>query len=107
MKLFAEYSERKVGLVRVWMKSWTARGWEPQLLSRKEVLEAGNPQKAARARGGGAVGDASVINYGYRARKGAAPRVKQFGKPGWESADLVRFPAGATESQVLECGRCL
>lgn len=100
MKVFALFSPDKAALVRVWARSWAARGWRPQVLTEREVREAGSPRKAARARGGGVLTDLQVINFGYR--RGGKKARKTHGKPGWESADLVVFPASFTEQDVRD-----
>lgn len=107
MRVFAVYSGSKAALVRVWAKSWEARGWVPQLLSEREVRQHGNPRRASVARGGGHLTDLCWINFSLTPRRRAQRTVKKFSRPGWESADLVRFPATATEQQVRECGRAL
>lgn len=107
MKVFAVFSERKAGLVKVWADSWESRGWTPQLLSAREIEIHGSPRAAARARGGGLVGDIRVINFAYPVRRRPRRRIVWFGKPGWQTAALVRFRSDCSGSQVLECGRPL
>lgn len=107
MKVFAEYSSGKAGLIRVWAQSWEAAGWEPQLLSEREVLDAGSARLAAKARGGGLLVDICTINFGLRFRSPASRRAVVFGKRGWADANLVKFPADFTEQQVWDCGRKL
>jgi hypothetical protein len=106
-KVFAAYSREKVGLVRVWMESWERRGWRPQLLSVKEIQGAGSVRKAAEDRGGGVLADLLIINFGFWSRDRAPLRSTRINRAGWESAALVRFSPGASETEIRECGRCL
>lgn len=107
MKAFAAFSERKAGLVGIWARSWSARGWVPKLISEREIEVHGSARAAMRARGGGLLTDLRVINYSYPARKRPARRVVRMGDPGWLTARLVRFEWWATEARVRECGRDL
>ena len=107
MKVFSVFSERKAGLIKVWAQSWEARGWTPQLISERELETEGSVRAAIRARGGGVLADVLVVNFEYPARRRPPRRVVGFGKPGWKMARLVRFPAGATEEQIRNCGRSL
>lgn len=100
MRVFAQFSERSAGLVKVWAKSWAARGWTPQLLSAQEVSACGSARAAARRRGGGLLADLRVINYGYPSRRCPRRRVVAFNAAGWQDALLVRFSSTATEADV-------
>ena len=97
----------------LWDRSWTAQGWRTQVLSVKEVAEAGgNPAKAMRRRcvrlgvPFARLVDLSVINFGFPPCR-RKPRVANFLRRGWQVAPLVRFPTGATEDTVFACGRRL
>lgn len=105
MKVFAVFSGKKAGMVKIWARSWAAHGWTPRLLSEKEVRLAGTPRAAARARGGGLLADLGVINFGYPVRNRPRRRVIRWASTGWTDALLVRFPEGTTEERILECGR--
>lgn len=107
MKVFAVFSERKAGLIKVWSRSWEAHGWTPQLISSKELAVMGSVRAAARARGGGLLADLQVINFDYPSRKRPRRRILAYGCPGWEKARLVQFPSEATEEDVQKCGRPL
>jgi hypothetical protein len=100
MKVFADYEESEAPLLRVWVRSWTARGWEPRLLSYPPTrfhpqMKPGTFLKVLPR----------VINFSFRPSRKGLPRVIGYGKRGWKTAALVRFPAGTTEDQVLTCGR--
>lgn len=88
--VIARYCEKDLPLARIWLRSWKARGW------RTGVRLAG---KGISLR---------VINFSLP-RRGAPEKLvsKKFGSRGWESSPLVKFPAGATEEDVLSCGRPL
>ena len=75
------------------------------MVSEREIAEHRTPRRAIKARGGGHLTDVCVINFSCTPRTRARRVVSRFGKPGWESADLVRFPATATEQDVRDCGR--
>jgi len=107
VKVFAAYSEQRAPLVRVWMESWSSRGWTPQLLSAKELVEHGSLRRAVEARGGGVLADVLVINFSYPTRRQPLLRAVRFGRAGWERAPLVRFPRGVTEEEIRDCGRVL
>jgi len=80
-------------LVGIWSRSWRVFGWTPRLTSVRDI---GKPKIR------GLQSDCRVINFGLR--RGRA-RAIGYGKRGWKSAKLVRFPANATESFILSCGR--
>jgi hypothetical protein len=107
VKIFAVYNDGEAGLVRLWFRSWSLRGWVPQLLTPGEVSRAGSPLKAARQRGGSVVTRLSVINFNFR-RPRATPRnlpVVKFKKSGWPKAALVDFKTAQSEKEILSCGR--
>ncbi len=103
MKIFAVFSERKAGLVRIWARSWSDRGWAPRLISPKEVNVHGSVKAAVHARGGGLLGDIQVINVSYPVRRRPVRRVVWFGRTGWRSARLLRFPVGTLEEDIRGC----
>lgn len=105
MKVFAVFSEGKAGLVKVWARSWESRGWAARLISRGEILRHRSARAAVRARGGGVLVDLEVINFSHR--RNHRPRTVVWGRPGWMSAPLVRFPGNATTEVVAQCGRAL
>jgi hypothetical protein len=105
MKVFAAFSLPKAGLVRVWMQSWEARGWQPRLVSEREVREYVTVRRAIKARGGGHLTDLRVINFSCTPRGRAHRKLSKFGRPGWELADLVGFPEDSTEQSIRDCGR--
>ena len=105
-RVFAVFESSKVALVRVWIDSWAARGWSPQLISPREIEEAGSVPQALRRRArGGAVTDLLAINFSGRPRDSL--RAVRLGRRGWQSAPVVRFPAGTSEADVFSCGRKL
>jgi hypothetical protein len=87
-KIIATYREADLGLARLWIRSWKARGWKPgiRLARGYESLR--------------------LINFGQRPGHPVF-KIKRFGAKGWKTAPLVRFPANATEDDVLNCGRAL
>ena len=107
VKVFAEYAEAKAGLVRAWMQSWKLRGWHPRLITEREKRWHGTTRRAIKARGGGHLTELRIINFSCTPRRRAQRVISQVGKPGWETADLVRFPTRATDQEVRSCGRPL
>lgn len=106
--VFAVYDPRKAALASVWERSWEARGWSTQLLTPKEIEEAGGTVKRALWRRGhraAPLTDLLAINFSLS--PGKPLRVVTYGRRGWKTAPLVRFPAGATEDIVFGCGRSL
>jgi hypothetical protein len=87
--ILARYCERELPLARIWLRSWRARGW------------------TTGVRFGAGI-SFRVINFSLP-RRGAPEKLstKRFGARGWEKAPLVKFPPGATEETVLNCGRAL
>lgn len=105
--VFAPYQSAAVGLARVWSESWAARGWDPKLISAREIKEFATKERAARRRGGGRMSDLRVINFSFPAPGRRRAKITNYGRRGWEDAALVRFPASASEVEVRGCGRCL
>jgi len=103
--IFALFEASKIPLVRIWVDSWQARGWSPALISPREVEEAGSFRKAVAHRRGNAMSDLSEINFSGSPR--GPLRSVRFGKKGWLTAPLVRFPTGTTEAEIYSCGRKL
>lgn len=106
MRILAVYRAVDAGLIRLWERSWRARGWTPGLLSPKEV-ESCSARAAAATRRASLVCNARTINFSYRVPRARPVRIKykKFGTAGWQSADVVQFPAGMTEADILQCGR--
>jgi hypothetical protein len=107
VRVFAVFSERKAGLIRVWVRSWSGRGWAPQLISASEIKKYGTARRAAEARGKGLLSDLQVVNFAYPARSRLPRRVVCYGRTGWQTARLVRFPVVGGEDLVLRCGRAV
>ena len=103
-RVFAVYDSNKLDLIRVWTRSWEARGWEPRLLTPREV-KLHSIDKLIREKGGGFLYELSVVNFSWDCGTSPAPRcIARYGKRGWESAKLVKFES---EQQVLDCGRAI
>jgi len=107
-QIFAVFTTAEAHLVRLWVDSWQARGWEPQIISAKEVGDFGSALCAAKHRGGprAQVVPLCVLNFDLHASSGAL-RAVRYGKRGWLTAPLVRFPVDMTESRIAGCGRPL
>ena len=108
-QIFAVFTTAEAHLVRLWVDSWTARGWQPQVISAKEVGEFGSAKEAARRRGGPKASLVSlcVLNFNCPVTAARPLRPVRYGKRGWLSAGLVRFPDDMTEDRLAGCGRTL
>jgi hypothetical protein len=109
-QIFAVFTQAEAHLVRLWVDSWAARGWAPQLISAKEVEEMGSARRAAVRRC--SVADAQVVplcvlNFNCPVTAKRPLRPVRYGKRGWLSAGLVRFPVDMTEDRLAGCGRTL
>jgi len=90
--IIARYCEKELPLARVWIRSWRARGWKTGIRFDKR-------ERWVSLR---------VINFSLK-RRGSPEQLKwkRYGVRGWLTSPLVKFPAGATEDDVLNCGRPL
>lgn len=86
MMIFTMFSPGQGGLVRVWDRSWSSRGWTTR------IGEA--PKNSWKV-------FVNVINFSLAPGKDR-PRVTRYGRPGWEKAALVWFES---EDDALNCGR--
>jgi hypothetical protein len=98
-------------LTRLFIKSWSARGWVPKLILPSETESGLTLRQVANRRGGGIVTSAAEINFSRRP-KTKYPTKRGYGEPGWDKSDTVIFPRGplgleVTEDDVLHCGRPL
>lgn len=98
-------------LLRLWIKTWSARGWTPRLILPSETETGLSLRQAANRRGGGVVTTAGEINFSRKPRT-KHPTKRNFGDPGWQKADTVVFARGPlgiepTEEEILHCGRAL
>lgn len=80
-------------LLRVWDRSWRARGWKTKIIL---------PGEAEC----GLVVPYWWINFSYRPSM-RNYTTRSFGDEEWMTADVVKFRADITELQILECGRSL
>jgi hypothetical protein len=108
-------------LLRLWVRSWSARGWKPRILT---VRNAERHQYFSRLRHDPRelprlaqemakvkwLCPMSTMNFGltpaqYK-RKGM-PLLRHFHEVGWESAALVDFPNVHDADVIERCGRPL
>lgn len=54
-KVFAVYEPEHAHRIREWVGHWEAEGWTPQLISQRELREAGSIRKAIKKRAGKSV----------------------------------------------------
>jgi len=108
-------------LLSLWVRSWSARGWKPRILSVRNAARhksfslfandaREHPRLAAEAAGVKWLCPMTTMNFGlspaqYR-RKGA-PLLRHFHEVGWQSASLVDFPNVHDADVILHCGRPL
>src|SRR6266581_6570867 len=95
VKVFTDYSDKSAHLLRVWVRSWSTRGWEPRLIFQKSTNPGRSPKVSSR-----------VINFSLRPCNRFQNAVKH-GTREWKKAPLVEFPPGVTEDFILNCGRAL
>lgn len=89
-------------LTRLWVKSWSARGWIPRLILPSETETGLTLRQVANRRGGGIISTASEVNFSRSTRK-KHPTKTQYPDI---TGDTVIF-ARSTEDDVLHCGRPL
>jgi hypothetical protein len=89
-------------LTRLWIKSWAARGWAPKLILPSETEAGLTLRQVANRRGGGPVVTMDRINFSWRPRARKQPSSTLFPST---RGDVIVFPKGATEDDVLHCGR--
>lgn len=99
MNVFTLYSEPYAGHLRVWVRSWQANGYQPQLIALRE-LEGSTIKQVVRRRGGGIVVRPGAINLGHKRGK---PECRKFGGRGWKTAKVVVFPPSTPEDTIVEC----
>jgi hypothetical protein len=111
MRIFTIYSPADSDFYRLWERSWRMRGWKPAILTPKEIKRNKSARSAAKSRGPGSTLLCSprTINFSYRKPRKTPVRIvfKRYRSPGWETADVVQFPVGASELDILNCGRAL
>jgi hypothetical protein len=91
MNVFLVYNRRHLETLRMVAQSWTRHGWDVRLRM---------PRTRVRKRA--VLMDARVVNFGLR--PGQPRKISTFGKKGWQTARLVRFPSGKLDD-ILTCGR--
>jgi len=92
--VIGRFNEKDLPVARAWLRSWKTRGWRTGIgLGRNAGLSL------------------RVINFSLvspkRGREVPDFRPKRYGAKGWQTAALVKFPPGATEDEILNCGRSL
>jgi len=108
-------------MLRLWVRSWTARGWTPRILTVRNAEK--HPRydqlkhdyrnlcmMAAEATNVKWVCPIEAINFSFTPRmfrKQGAPLARQFGSVGWESSPVVHFPNIHDMSLIEHCGRPL
>jgi len=106
MKVFALYRPELAEFIPAWIKSWTAHGWTPQIITEREVKIYGGAKQALKARGGRLLIGLNVINFSYRCPKKYPKKLDicEACRPGWETAPLLKF---GTLWTLLNFGRKL
>lgn len=83
--VFIQFEHGKVDVLRVAMRSWSRRGWTVKI----NLIP--DPSRGLNVL-------SRDINYSFK--RGKMRRVR-FGKRGWKTAAVVRFPEFVTEDQIL------
>jgi len=123
MKVFIVYDlagpARQAELIRLFERSWGARGWRVLLLTKWQARKHPDFVETMpveewkwlalyiRTRGrGGLVMSSSMMNFSARNGK-EAERIAQFSYEGWETSPVVNFPNNFGMDEILTCGRSL
>lgn len=93
MRVFITYTLDEGPRFRLAAKSWERRGWEVRIAY---------PGK--RVPKGSRVVPSNWINFAF---KRGRLKASNFGRRGWDSAPVVKFPKTATEIEILTCGRAI
>jgi hypothetical protein len=108
-------------LLRLWVRSWRARGWTPRILTiqnaarHKQFDTLGHdfrewPRLAMEAEGIKWLSDIHAINFSFTPRefrKSGAPRAQHFHSAGWENAPVILFENVQDPEVIEQCGRPL
>lgn len=115
---------RQAELLRLWERSWSARGWNPRILTIRNAREhaafkqahpAAHYFLALEMAGGGYYADVRSINYSLLSKHVSKPRRKKmhiiipprrYLEEGWLAAPVVWFD-NRTPEDVVNCGRVL
>ena len=82
--------------MRLWVLSWAARGWQPRVLLSDEDYD-------------GLFVTPDTINFSHKStrKRQYSLHMATFGRDGWDTHSLVRFPDAQTDDDILACGRPL
>lgn len=108
-------------ILRLWVRSWEARGWKPKILTvqnasrhpQYEKLKADPrelPRLAAESVGVKWITPWHAINFSFKPRdfkKFGSPKIIHFHSAGWESSAVVDFPNVHDPDVIEHCGRPL
>lgn len=111
----------QAALLRVWVRSWKARGWKPRILTVRNAAKHADyalfkgdncelprlAQEAVRAKW---LCPLNEINFSFtpaKFKKLGLPRQCRFGNPGWKEASVVNFPCVSDLDIIEKCGRPL
>lgn len=94
LKIYTTFDERRPLVLRLWVASWKARGWEPRVLLPAEKIPPG--QKHCPC---------DWINFGFFSD--GQLRAKLAGARGWSTAKIVKFSYTTTDEDIFAWGRPL
>jgi hypothetical protein len=111
----------QASILRLWVRSWSARGWSPRILTvrnaakhpRFDVLgriSSNLPHLAAEVEKVRWLVPIEAMNFSFTPamhRKSGTPRIHHFHSVGWESAPVVDFPNVHDADLIEHCGRPL
>lgn len=91
MQILTVYSPEDSGFYRLWERSWRLRGWEPGIITPKEIFRYKTPKAAAKARGATLIISPRMINLSFKRPRKTPTRIPfvRRGSPGWEKASVV------------------
>ena len=104
-------------IIRLWERSWRARGWEPRILTPrtaqdifdfKDELEALLRFGPCRLERVGLLVAFNVVNFGLKPKGvGKIINCSEWLADGWKTAALVRFTDFPIYENILDCGRAI
>src|SRR6185503_6715530 len=96
--VYTTFDPDRPTVLRLWVRTWAARGWTPRLLLSGEKSPAGHPHVAC---------DCINFDFHWTTRPYAHLRARRAGAKGWGTAPIVRFPFAATDEDIFAWGRAL
>lgn len=111
----------QASLLRLWVRTWSARGWEPRILTVRNAarhprfgtlgsIHSNLPHLAAESAKVRWLVPVHAMNFSFtpaQYRKSGSPRIHHFHSAGWDTAPVVDFPNVHDTDIIEHCGRPL